>query len=270
VIDLHNVVSTIVEQEHALAGHFWQRWLLATDARKARALERRILRAYDRVLVCSKEDAATLRRLQPDAGEKLALVPNGVDRARFRATPIPDEPRVLFPGTLAYPPNVDGARWFCTEVLPRVREAVPQVEVDLVGRDPAPEVLKLGALPNVSIHADVPSMVPYFEAARVVVVPLRIGSGTRLKALEAMASGRPVVGTAAGLEGIGMVDREHALIEDDAGAMADAIRSLLADDELSARLGAAGRAHVQQHFAWNASGDRLVATLTELLDGDEP
>src|SRR5205823_15052400 len=101
---------------------------------------------------------------------------------------------------------IDGAVWFCTGVLPQVRSAVPTASVALVGRSPAPEVEALGALDGVEVHADVPSVVPYLRAARVAIVPLRIGTGTRLKAREAMAAGRPVVGTTVGLEGLAVTD----------------------------------------------------------------
>jgi glycosyltransferase involved in cell wall biosynthesis len=264
VIDLHHLVSTMAEHEGSLARRFWQRWLLAGDARKARALERRILRSYDRVLVCSDDDAIALCGVQDGARQRVSVIPNGVELSRFAATAIPPEPRILFPGTLGYLPNVDGARWFCTEVLPRIRAEVPDAEVQLVGRNPVPEVLELGALPGVSVHPDVPSMEPYFERARLVVVPLRIGTGTRLKALEAMASGRPVVGTTVGLQGIGVVERRNALVADRPDSLGQAVVELLADDGLSRSLADAARAHVERHYGWDAISERMLAALTDL------
>jgi glycosyltransferase involved in cell wall biosynthesis len=115
------------------------------------------------------------------------------------------------------------------------------------------------------VHADVPSMNPHYEAARVVVVPLRTGTGTRLKALEALASGRPVVGTTIGLEGIGIADREQALVADDPAALADAVIAVLHDDQLAGRLAQAGRWHVEQRFGWDRIGREYVATVAELL-----
>ncbi len=264
-IDLQNLASRTLEQEIARAQRSRQRGLLKIERRKALAVERRIARSFDRVLVCSEMDAEVLRGLEPAAAERIAVIPNGADLARYRVTPIPVSPRILFPSHLAYWPNVDGALWFCSEVLPRLRAAVPEAEVQLVGRAPVAEVLALGELPGVSVHADVPSMVPYFEPARLVVVPLRIGSGTRLKALEAMASGRPLVGTTIGLEGIGIVDHEHALVADDPDSMAGAIRELLADDALCSRLASAARAHVERYFSWEAIGAQMVGVMDDLL-----
>jgi glycosyltransferase involved in cell wall biosynthesis len=267
VIDLHHLVSAMAEHEGSLARRFWQRWLLAGDARKARALERRILRSFDRVLVCSEDDAAALCGPDGGARRRVTVIPNGVDLSRFAATDLPAGHRILFPGTLGYLPNVDGATWFCNEVLPAIRAAVPDAEVELVGRDPVPEVLELATLPGVSVHADVPSMVPYLERARMVVVPLRIGTGTRLKALEAMASGRPVVGTTVGLQGIGAVDRQNALVADRPESLAAAAVELLTDNGLGSRLAEAARAHVEGSYGWDAITERMLAVVTDLLHG---
>jgi polysaccharide biosynthesis protein PslH len=265
VITFHHLISEMVGQSLRHTTGARQRWFLERDLRKARSMEARALGSYDGVIVCSDEDATAIGRLG-DAfdAERIRVVPNGVDVAAFHRTRVPDAPRVLFPGSLAYAPNVDGATWFCAEVWPRVLDAVPGAELVLAGRDPVPEVRALAAAPGVSVHANVPSMADYFERARVVVVPLRVGTGTRLKALEAMAAGRPVVGTAIGLEGIGAVDGTHALVRDDPQAMANAVIDTLRQDDLSLSLGAAARTHVERNFSWDQIGARFVAAVSEL------
>ena len=110
-------------------------------------------------------------------------------------------------------------------------------------------------------------MVPEFEEARVVAVPLRVGTGTRLKALEAMAAGRPVVGTAVGLEGIGIEDRVHARVADSAEQFAGAVVEMLRDDATAGALASAARAHVERHFGWERIGGEFVALIRALLDG---
>lgn len=192
----------------------------------------------------------------------MVVVPNGVDLDRFQVTPVPAAARILFPGTLSYGPNVDGASWFCREVLPRVREAAPDVELDIVGRDAVPEVLELGRLPGVRVHSDVPSMGPHFSAARVVVVPLRLGTGTRLKALEALAASRPLVGTSIGLEGLGLVDGVHARVADGPGEMTSAILELLGDRAVAQGLAVAGRELVEDRFGWDRVGKDFVDAMT--------
>ena len=111
-------------------------------------------------------------------------------------------------------------------------------------------------------------MVPYFESARAVVVPLRVGTGTRLKALEGMAAGRPVVGTAVGMAGIGVEDGVHALVADDPRTFAAAVIDALRRDSLARSLADAGRAHVERNFGWDRIGARFVEMASELLESD--
>ena len=195
----------------------------------------------------------------------MLVAPNGVDVERYRPTPLPGRPSILMTGTFDYGPNVDGARWLCDEVLPRVRAEVPDATLTLVGRGPLPEVVALADRDGVALHADVPEMAPFLEAARVAVVPLRVGTGTRLKALEAMASGRPVVGTSVGLEGLGLVAGLHAAVADDADAFAAAIVRLLREDDHAEAMATAGRALVVERYHWPALADRFADDLLGLL-----
>ncbi len=270
IITFHHLLSGMIETELGLAPGRRQRWFRRRDLGKARRLEQHALRRYDRCVVCSSQDAVALGALgDQDRRDRIAVVPNGVDLAVFNPSPVPRQPRILLPGTLAWGPNVDGAVWFCAEVWPSIRAAVPEATLVLAGRSPVDEVLDLGRLPGVSIHADVPSMVPYFESARLVVVPLRVGTGTRLKALEAMAAGRPVVGTRIGLDGIGAVDGTGARVADDPEAFASAVVETLTRDDVAHSLAKSGRAHVERHFGWDRIGSQFVAMVSELLEREE-
>lgn len=266
VLTFQHLVSGMVDQELERTPGGRQRWFLERDRIKARRLERTAMRRFDRVIVCSAEDSAALAGIaEPRDADKLAVIPNGVDLMTHWATPVPAERTVLFPGSLNYAPNVDGALWFCGEVWPTIRLAVPEARLIVAGRTPVAQVTALGRLPGVTVMPDVPSMADYFRAARVVVVPLRVGTGTRLKALEAMAAGRPLVGTRVGLEGIGLRDGVHGRIADDPRSMAAAVCEALIDDRLADRLGRAARAHVQDGFGWEAIGGRFAATIAELI-----
>lgn len=268
MLTFHHLLSGMIESELALAPGRRQRWFRERDLRKARVLERDTVARYDTSVVCSDEDAMALAAIAGGgARERIEVIPNGVDLAAFKRTPVPSEARVLLPGHLGWQPNVDGAAWFCSEVWPGVRERLPDASLMLVGRSPAREVLELGRVPGVSVEADVPSMAPYLQAARVVVVPLRVGTGTRLKALEGMAAGRPVVGTSVGLGGIGVVDGVHGLIADDPAAFAAAVLTALERDELARSLADSARALVEARFGWGAIGARFVALVSGLLDG---
>jgi glycosyltransferase involved in cell wall biosynthesis len=267
VLTFHNLQSEVIQSEVGLAPGARQRWFRERELDKARRAEHRALATYDRCVVCSADDAAALAALaDPEPAGRIEVIPNGADLGSFEEVPLPEEPTVLFPGTLAYPPNVDGALWFSSEVWPRVLRAVPAARLILAGRSPAPEILELAAQPSVSVQADVPSMVPWFEAARVVVVPLRIGSGTRVKALEALAAGRPVAGTTIGLAGLDLADGVHVRMADQPAVLAAAIVELLRDPVRAASLAQAGREHVRDSFAWELIGRRFTQLVEELLE----
>ncbi len=263
IVTLHALYSELIRRELERAEERYQRWFWRRELRKAQRLERDALR-YDRCVVCSEEDAEALSAVAPGARGSTRVIPNGVDLDQLRPTPIPAAPRVLFPATLSYQPNIEAAVWFCTEIWPRIASEVPDATVVLAGRAPAAAVRELERLPGVSVHADVPSMVPYFEAARVVVVPVRVGAGTRLKALDAMAVARPVVGTTVGLEGLGIIDGRQAFVADLPEAFAAAVVKTLRSDQLSRGMGAAGRQHVERGFGWDRVGERFVAAVSEL------
>jgi glycosyltransferase involved in cell wall biosynthesis len=264
-LTLHHLLSGMLRQQLRQTPGRRQRWFQRRDLKKAVVLEGRAVRDYTRVFTCSEEDRGQLIGLAPDSAARLRVIPNGVDLSAFPERPIPDEPLVLFPGSLAYGPNVDGVRWFCTEVWPRVHAHRPDAALLLAGRNPAPEVSSLAGRSGVQVRANVPSMADCFLSARAVVVPLRVGTGTRLKALEAMAARRPLIGTTVGLEGLNIIDGRHALVRDDPGAMADAIRAVLDRDDFAAELAAAGRAHVEQKFSWDRIGSHYLDEIAAML-----
>lgn len=267
LITFHHLLSQMVRQELSHTSGRRQRWFLQRDLEKAIRVERQTLSSFDRVITCSEEDAAVLSQLGGGSGAaNVAVIPNGVDLSSFDLTPLPSEPRVLFPGSLNYGPNVDGALWFCTEVWPRVRAEVPSAQLVLAGRHPVPEITRLADAEAVVVRPNVPSMVDWFQWARLVVVPLRIGTGTRLKALEAMASGRAVVGTSVGLDGIGITDGSQGRVADEPDAIADVIVTLLRRDDLAQSLAQAGREHVRQRFGWDQIGARYVELISGLVD----
>lgn len=249
VLTFHNLPSRMSAQEATVLPHRRQRWLLRRDAVLAAASERTAAAAFDAVITCTAADATCL------APTRALIVPNGVDLARFRPLALPRTPQMVFTGALYTTPNVDGALWLCREILPRVRARVPEVRIDLVGARPTDAVRALGALPGVSVHADVADVAPFLEAARIAVVPLRIGSGSRLKALEAMAANRPVVGTSIGMEGLGLLPDQDVLVADDPGRFAEAVVRILQDDALAASLALAGSKVTQDRFDWS-----LIAT----------
>ena len=253
-LTLHNLTSGMARHSARLAPGRRQRLMLALEERNARRLEHWAVRSYDLVVNPSPEDAAML----PPG---VAVVPNGVDTERFRPSPAPDDGGVVFTGALHTLPNRDGIRWFSEAVWPEILARRPGTRLDIVGSHPPPEVAELARLEGVEVHADVPDVLPYLARAGVAVVPLRIGTGSRLKALEAMAAARAVVGTRIGLGGLeGRAGQEY-LVADDPGAFAAEVVRCLEDRDLRVRLGAAARGLVEGRYAWRAIGSSYADLL---------
>lgn len=228
------------------------------ESRRFARFDRRELSPYDLLLTMSDEDRERLHELLPEA--RTAVVPNGVDTRDLAATPLPDEPVALFTGTFGYAPNAEGLEWLLRHVWPGVTERVPGARLLVVGRG-VPDRLVALAGPEVQITGWVKEMQPWFDQARLVLVPIRSGGGTRLKVLDALASGRPIVSTALGTDGIRVRDGEHALIADDADAFATAAARLLRDAELSRALATAGRELAASAYDWRTIGDHLADVL---------
>lgn len=250
-ITLHNLMSVRFRQRAAVESKRRVGWLFKAEARRAQQWERRIIARSDLTIVMSEEDARSLRG-------PCVVVPNGVDLDRFPAYAAAREPRLIFSASFNYEPNIDGATWLCEDILPRIRHRVPGATIVLVGREPDARVVRLSSLPGVEAHFDVPDVFPYLRGARLAVVPIRQGSGTRLKALEAMAAARPIVGTTIGLEGLGLVDGRSAVIADSPDGLAAAAVRLLTDDAAAAAIAAEGRLVAERRFSWDLVARRYL------------
>lgn len=226
-------------------------------------LERRVLRTADLVVVCSELDRTRLAR------KNVRVVPNGYhlpadeDRPAARNGP----PTVLLVGTFSYPPNADAAAYAAREVLPRLRERVPDARLRLVGRGSAALPADLAGLPGVELVGEVESTTPELRSAGVAIVPVRYGGGTRIKILEAFAHGVPVVSTALGCEGLDAEDGLHLIVRDGAQALADACADLLEDPERALRLGAAGRRLLEQGLTSQHVARAVQDVVAEVLPG---
>ena len=193
------------------------------------------------------------------------MTPTGVDLARFR-TGAPDpgaaEPLVVFVGSMDWEPNEDGMLWFHEEVWPQVRTAVPSARLRIVGRSPPPAIAQLAG-GAIEVTGTVPSVIEHLHAAAVVIVPLRIGGGTRLKIYEAMAARRPVVATRVGAEGLDYRAGEDILIADAPGEFANAVIGLLHDPVRRSSVGLAAERRAAMYDWPNVVG-AFAATLRDL------
>ncbi|MGQ9458358.1 MAG: glycosyltransferase, partial [Anaerolineae bacterium] len=171
------------------------------------------------------------------------------------------EPALVFTGKMDFRPNVDGVLWFWQEVWPLVRAKAPEAHFYVVGQRPHPRLAPLVEDPSVTVTGFVPDVRPYIANAAVYVIPLRIGGGTRLKVLEAMAMGKAIVSTSLGCEGFPLRSGEHLLMADTPGAFAEAVLILLEDAPKRKALGAVAQALAATQYDWAA----LVPRLEEIL-----
>jgi hypothetical protein len=228
------------------------------DLWKLRRLEAESARRYRHHLLCSQDDADTLRARH--GALDCAVIPSGFDPDTFRPDP-QHGPRarahLVFLGSMDYGPNVEAVLRFASEDLPRIQAVRPETVLEIVGGDPLPEVCAL-ASERVLVTGRVPAVRPYLERASALVVPLRIGGGTRLKIVEALALGTPVISTTIGAQGLGLAHEKHLLLADGSEGFAAATLRVLAAPEDAERMGARGRAHVHEHFRWEVLGRELV------------
>jgi glycosyltransferase involved in cell wall biosynthesis len=219
--------------------------------------ELRALRRCDLVITLSPEDAAALRRWLP----KLAIeyVPSGLDLAAQPVYFNPDATdEVLFVGSYQHPPNVEGALWLAGRVWPLVRRQRPNARLTLAGRAPPPEILALAA-GDVRVPGTLADLRPLYQRASAFVAPIFWGGGVRIKLLEALAAGLPIVTTKLAAEGIDLRHERSALFAEEPAAFANAIVRLLDDSALRVKLGAAGRALAERDYNWEVIGRRLIA-----------
>lgn len=269
VFNAHNVEHLLLEKRAQIETRPWARAFLRSQVSRLRAFERRACQRADAVWACSDTDADALRELAP--GAEVVVVPNGVDLEANRpaAAPAPDNAQLVFVGQMGWFPNRDGVDWFLREVFPRILAVRPQAQFVLVGTADGFEV-PVDVAARVRLAGFVPDLRPLVHAAAVYVVPLRAGSGTRLKVLEAMALGKAIVTTTIGSEGIALRHDHSALYADDAESFAAATLALLNAPDRAARLGIAARACADAHYSWDSIGRNLCNCYDELLAVSAP
>jgi len=272
VLDCHNVEHLLVRRLTETTGaNPLLRGYAAREWQRLRDYEQQAVHRADLTLTVSAADAASLRALAPDRADTIVTIPIGVDTDYFRPTPrVTASKSLLFVGTLYWPPNVDSLRYFCREILPRIQERIPDVRLKIVGVRPIAAVRALAADPSVTVVGHVPDIRPFTLDCGAFVVPLRWGSGMRVKILNAMAMGLPVVSTTVGAEGIGVTDGEDILLADDPAAFADAVVRVLMDRALRERLGTVARRRMETRYAWDVIGPRLLSAYDEYVLRADP
>ncbi len=248
VLDEHNVEYDILKRTAGASGGLPRHVYNALNWRKLAREERAAWRKFDGISLTSARDAELVQRDFP--GARTAVIPNGVDITEFSVSSQPSEPDVLlFFGAINYYPNQEALIYFIDNVFPLIRQRRPDTKFRILGPG-APDSVLSRAGNGVEVLGMVDQVGPYLESATAVVVPLRIGGGTRLKIVEALSKGKPVISTRLGAEGLDVVHDEHLLIADEPQAFAHEVERVLADPELGARLGRAGRQLMEERYSW--------------------
>ncbi len=256
VCDWHNIESDLMRQYAETESNLARKTYARRTARLMSEAERRALNEFAAHLVVSEVDAARLRALNSDAS--VLVIENGVDIDYYQhGGNQASGNRIIFVGSMDYHANIEGVRDFATNVWPGLQRQYPQMVFTIVGRDPAPSVREMTNIPGVEVTGSVADVRPFYREALLAVVPLNVGGGSRLKILEALAAGVPVASTTRGAEGLKVTSGENILLVDSTAALGDAVRSLIADDDLRRRLINGGRQLAAERYDWQSLGNTL-------------
>ncbi len=276
IVDLHDLEDVKARSRVGIIraglsphkGHLTVRQTMAVtqarlNARDWSRFQRSVAGEVDRVVLCSDEDA------HRSGLANVVVVPNTYEKPPQPAghVEVGRPAVVLFQATFDYAPNVDAAEWLVSEVAPRLRARIPDVEIRLVGT-PVPGVQRQHRPPAVTVVGTVPAMEPEMARADIAVVPIRYGSGTRFKILESFAHRVPVVSTTIGAEGLDVVDGVHLLLADDPEAFAVACERLLTEPDLRAALVVAAESLYRERFERSVARDRIQALARDVIRND--
>jgi glycosyltransferase involved in cell wall biosynthesis len=263
VLFQHNVEGEIWRRHAATAGNPIKKMMYGMEFRKMLRYEQSEVRKFQHVVAVSENDRALMTQWVDPS--HVTVIPTGVDLTQYHPDPSVPEPApvITFVGAMDWEPNVDGVEYFCREIWPDIRAEVPEARFRIVGRNPDRRVQKW-ASDSVEVTGRVASVVEHLRQTAVVVVPLRIGGGTRLKIYEAMATAKAVVSTTVGAEGLDVDHGRDIMLADDSKSFAHAVIMLLRDRELRRRYEKAA-AETAARYDWPAIGERFSGILQSVI-----
>lgn len=268
ILDSHNVEYDNFQRMAEGRINLFRKLYYWLESRKFYREEIKTVSRQDAVLVPSRRDAVLYDADVPHVPKY--IIPNGVDLDYFERGNVSPEPySMVFVGMMKYLPNEDAMNFFLDEIFPRIREKIPKAKIYIVGSNPDSS-LKSRQNKNIEVTGFVDDVRPYIDRSSVYVVPLRMGGGTRLKILEAMAMQKPVVTTNIGCEGLGLENKNTALIADDPDEFADSVVELLRNRELASRLRIKANKLVRKKFSWDTVGSRLQEVYFKLIEKKSP
>ncbi|MCU0491331.1 MAG: glycosyltransferase family 4 protein [Chloroflexaceae bacterium] len=271
LLDQHNAVWTIVQRMAAHSASLPRRIFLELEARRLRRYEAEVCQQFDAVVTVSDPDRQALELAMQAQGlplptQPFPVIPIAVDAQGEPPVQREANPRtILSMATMFWPPNIDGVLWFANEVYPLVQQAVPDVQFVIAGARPPQRVQRLAEQnPSINVTGYVEDPLPYMQASAALIVPVRAGGGMRVKILEALARGMPIVSTTIGYEGIDLTPGEHLLVGDTPAAFAEALIRLLRDPALGRTLAARGRRLAEERYDWRVVNRELDAVYAAL------
>ncbi len=261
IFDAHNATWLLLERMYQNTQGVLKP-ILKQETQKIKSYEARLVDRFDYTLAVTEVDRAALQTILPDPkiAEKIHVIPIAVDTDELVAIKRDNHSlEILTLGTLHYPPNADGIRWFIKEVFPQVKQSIPSATLTVIGKNPPADFFNLASAyaDSIRITGYVDDLIPYIEKAAVMVVPVLAGGGMRVRILEAFARGMPTVTTTIGLEGIDAQPGTHILVEDDPSGFARAVTRLLGEPSLRDHLSIHGRQLATQRYDWKAVLSRL-------------
>jgi len=266
VLFQHNVEAMIWKRHYEVQSNPLKKAYLGKQWLKMRAFERKMCRRFDSVVAVSDDDREQMRN---EYGvESVFDVPTGVDTDFFRPSgrQQPSPRNIVFTGSMDWLPNEDAISYFTEKVMPRIKQAIPDVTLTVVGRNPYPSLRELARRDcSIEVTGRVDDVRPYIERAAAYVVPLRIGGGTRLKIYEAMAMEKAIISTSIGAEGLPLEHGAELLLADTSELFAEAVIRVLSDKALASALGNRAAATVRAKFGWERVASRFGGICEETL-----
>jgi polysaccharide biosynthesis protein PslH len=266
VVDSHEIAYDLARQFARSGGSMGRRVYAGANWRKLRREELGAYRNADGVYLCSSADERRLLDQVPRL--RTAVVPNAADVEYFQprvTDPPPDGRTIVYFGLLSTVPNIDAVVHFVQEIWPRIAKAHPEARFKIIGGRPPPSLQALAG-PRVELTGLVSDLRPHLAAAAAVVVPLRLGGGTRLKIVEAMAMGKAIVSTRLGAEGIDALPGRDILLEDEPAAFADTVLRLLAEPDLATRIGRSARELAVERYGWSEAARTLEGFYRQVME----
>ena len=248
---------------YAKSSYIPMKWVYGAEARRLRKIEAGAFDRFDAITVVSPTEAECYRQ-HVGSHPGLKVVSNGVDMNYFCPQPDPNNHELVFVGVLDYKPNYEGIAWFVENVMPKLRQRVPDAKFKIVGRNPTERVKRLSLNDGVELIGSVPDVRVHIRDSSLAIAPLQIARGVQNKVLEAMSSQRAVVASPGASQGVDATDGEHLIVARDPDQWVDSIEKLFNDKDLRGRIGAAARARIEERYTW----DQQLMPMVKLLKGE--